>query len=80
MKASPKVRKRSEFQRVPCIHYLIRFGNFPVKALVNSGSEIKIMQLSFVRKQCLRICRIDVDAEKIDASKLVTYEMIIALF
>ena len=68
--------------RVPCIHYPVRFqkGQEQVKALLNSGSKVNIINLAFARKLGLYIRKTNVGAQKIDGSALETFEMVITDF
>ena len=66
--------------RVPCIHYLVRFQEEQVRALLNSGSEVNAMNPDYAWKLGLKIWRTNVRAQKIDGSALETFEMVIADF
>lgn len=70
----------SEFQRVPYIQYPTRFGYHLVKAPINSGSKINVMQLCFVGKLGLYFHKIDNSAQKINNDRLETFGMIIVSF
>lgn len=51
-----------------------------IEALIDSDREVNIMQSRFVKKLGLCIQKIDVDAQKIDGSRLETFVMVIAFF
>ena len=69
-------------QRVPCIRYPVQFqeNQEVVRALVDSSSEVNAMTLAYAAKLGVATRKTDVDAQKIDGSALVTYEMVIAGF
>ena len=69
-----------EVVRVPCIQYLVQFQEKQVKALLNSGSKVNVMNLDFARKLDLKIWKTNVGAQKIDGSALETFRMVIADF
>ena len=48
-----------------------------MKALINFGSEINIINPAYATKLGLRIEKIDVGAQKIDGSYLDTFRMVI---
>lgn len=60
-KRNPKVQEESEYQRVSCIYYYVKFGKFSVEALIYFGSKINATWPSFTKKPGLCICKIDVD-------------------
>lgn len=78
--ADRNIQEKSELQGILCIHSTIQFGEFPIKMLTDLNSKVNAMQLSFARKQGLRICKIDINTQKISDSRLEAYEMVIALF
>ena len=57
-------------QRVPCVHYPIRFKKKKVQALIDSGSEVNAMTPAYASRLGLRVYRADVRAQKIDGSTL----------
>lgn len=63
-----------------CIQTFIQFSEFLIETLINSSNKVNKIELSFARKLGSYICKTNVDVEKIDGSRLETYEMIIALF
>ena len=80
MTASPEA---NTLQRVFCIHYLVQFQGGQarkVRAFINSGSEVNIMNPAFAAKLGLSICPRGIGAQKIDGSALRTYGMAIVGF
>ena len=77
-----ETRKKDDvaLQRVPCVHYLIRFKKKEVQALINSGSEVNAMTPANVSRLGLRVDRTDIKAQKIDGSTLKTFEIVLASF
>ena len=69
-------------ERVPCIHYPLRFrkDTAGVRALIDSGSEINAMSPVYASKLGLRVHHTDVEAQKIDGSILQTFGMVLANF
>ena len=67
-------------QRVPCVHYLIRFKKKEVQTLIDSGSEANAMTPAYASKLGLRVHRINIGAQKIDSSTLETFGMVLASF
>ena len=67
-------------QRVPCIHYLIRFKKKEVQALIDLGSEVNAMTLAYALRLGLRVHHTNVGAQKIDDSTLQTFGMVLANF
>ena len=79
-KKAPKVRV---LDKVPCIYYSVQFckdKNKDVLALLNSGSEINAMTLTYAAYLGLKLRVTNVRAQKIDGSSLATYSMIITAF
>ena len=66
--------------RVPCIYYPIQFQEKQVRALLNSGSKVNVMNPDYAWKLGLKIRKTNVGAQKIDGSTLETFEMVIADF
>ena len=68
--------------RVPCIHYPIRFkkSEVQVQALLDSGSEVNAMTPGYASKLGLKVRPTDVGAQKIDGSTLETFGMVLASF
>lgn len=59
-KTDPKAQEGSELLGVPYIHYPVQFIEFPVEALINSASDVNVMQPSFAKNLGLRICKVNV--------------------
>ena len=75
--------REEALEHVPCIHYPNQFNNTNralVQALIDSGSEVNIVYLSFVKQLGLSIKPTDVRAQKIDGTILDTHEMVVAAF
>ena len=69
--------------RVSYIHYLVQFQKNKgaiIQALINSGSEINTMAPAYAAKLGLKVCPINVGAQKINSSSLKTFGMVIAGF
>ena len=66
--------------RVPCIHYLVRFQEEQVRALLDSGSKVNAINPDYARKLGLKIRKTNIGAQKIDGSALETFGMVIADF
>ena len=66
--------------RVPCIHYPVWFKNNKVWALINSGGEVNAMTPTYAAKLGLKVWNTNVGAQKIDASTLKTFQMVLASF
>ena len=65
------------------IHYPVQFkntGEAQVQALINSGSEVNAIPLTFAKQLGLHIRPIDVGAQKIDGTMLDSYGMVVAAF
>ena len=67
-------------QRVPCVHYPIRFQKKEVQALIDSGSEVNAMSPAYASKLGLKVHHTDVGAQKIDGSTLETFGIVLASF
>ena len=75
--------RKEALERVPCIHYPVQFKDTdraPVQALIDSGSEVNAIHLSFVKQLGLSIRPTDVGAQKIDGTTLDTHGMVLAAF
>ena len=70
----------SNLTQVLCIHYLINFGKKSVSIFFDSGSEVNAIYPNFAKKLSLTIRPTDVEAQKIDDFKLITYEIVVAAF
>lgn len=75
-----KIHKKFELQGVSYDHYPTRLIEFFFKALVKSDSKLNAIKPGFARKLGLRIYKTNVSTQKINGSKLETYEIVIALF
>ena len=74
---------REALERVFCIYYLVQFkdtNKAPLQALIDSGSEVNAIHLSFVKQLGLSIRLRDVGAQKIDGTTLDTHGMVVAAF
>ena len=69
-----------EVVRVPCIHYPIQFQEGQVRALLDSGSEVKGMSPAYTERLGLKTRKTYIKAQKIDGSALETFGMVIADF
>ena len=69
-------------ERMPCVHYPLRFRKetADVKALIDSGNEINAMTPAHALKLGLQVYHTDVGAQKIDGSTLQTFGMVLANF
>ena len=75
--------RKEALKRVPCIHYLVQFKDTdktPVQDLIDSGSEINAIYLSFAKQLGLPIRPIDVKVQKIDGTTLDTYGIVVVAF
>ena len=66
--------------RVPCIYYPVRFQEEQVRALLNSGSKVNAMSLSYAKRLGLKTRKTNIGAQKIDGSALETFGIVIADF
>lgn len=69
-----------ELQRVPCMQWLMQFGQYLIETHINFGSKINTIQPSFARKLGLNIGEINVDIQRINGIKLEIFDMVIACF
>ena len=68
---------------VPYIYYPVQFKNIDkaaVQALINSGSEVNNIHLSFVKQLGLPIRPSNIEAQKIDGTTLDIHGMVVAAF
>lgn len=65
---------------LPSIHYSSKICEFLVEALSYSGSKVNEIELNFIRKLSLPICKTDVGAFKIINDRLETYKIVNASF
>ena len=79
-----KVNKKDHdfLNKVFCICYLIWFkkSKVQIQALINSCSKVNAITLEYTLKLGLKICFINVKAQKIDSSILETFVMALASF
>ena len=67
-------------QRVPCVHYPIRFKKKEVWALIDSGSEVNVMTTAYVSRLSLKVYCTNIRAQKIDSFTLKTFRIVLANF
>ncbi len=72
-------KTEEELERVPCIRYLVTFKD-QTEALLDSKSEVNAMSQVFVQPLGLKICKTNVEAQKIDCTTLETYGMVVSTF
>ena len=69
---------------IPCIHYSVQFkkdtSKAQVQALINLGSEVNAIYLTFAKQLGLPIRPTNVRAQKINGTMLDTYEMVVVAF
>ena len=80
--ASTTNAREKALERVSYICYLVQFkkDKTPLQPLINLGSEINAMYLSFAKQLGLLIRLTDVRAQKIDGTTLETHEIVVAVF
>lgn len=69
-----------KLQRVLYIQYLVLFCQVLVQAFIDLGNEVNTIKPSFAKKLGLHIIKTEVGTQKIDGSRLKTFEMIITFF
>ena len=72
-------KKEEELERIFCIWYPVTFKN-QIEVLLDSGSEVKVMNPVFASQLGLRIWKTNVEAQKIDDTTLETYGMVVSTF
>ncbi len=72
-------KTEEELERVPCIQYSVTFKD-QTEALLGSGSEVNTMSQVFAYQLCLKICKTNVRAQKIDGTTMETYKMVVSIF
>ena len=74
--------KDQQLERIPSIQYLVKFkkSHIAVQVLLDSGNEVNVMILTYTAKLKLRICSINVGAQKIDVSTFLPYGIVLANF
>ena len=69
---------------VPYIHYLVQFkkniNRAQVQALIDLGSEVNAINLTFTKQLGLPIQPTDIGAQNIDSIMLDTYKMVVTAF
>lgn len=68
-KADFKALKRSKLQQFSCIHYPAQFF---IKTLIDSNSKVNTTEPNFMKKLSFRICKINIDLQKIKLSYWLT--------
>lgn len=76
----PIPKSKSKLKCVSYIKYLIGVKQQLVEALINSDSEVNVINQDFTKKLVLEIYKTKVDAQKIDSLKLDTFGMVITSF
>ena len=66
--------------RVSCIHYPARFQEEQVRALLDNGSKVNVMNPNYAWKLGLKIRKANIGAQKIDGSALEIFAIVIADF
>ena len=78
------LEQEEALERVPCIHYSVQFkkdaSKAQVQALINSGSEVNAIHLTFAKQLGLPIRPTDIGVQKIDGTTLDTYEIVVTAF
>ena len=72
--------REEALERVPCIHYPVQFKWDTAQALINLGSEVNAIHLTFAKQLGLPVRPTDIRAQKIDDTTLNTYGMVVAAF
>ena len=72
-------KKEEKFDRVPYIWYLITFKD-QTEALLDSESEVNVMNQVFAHQLALKIWKTNIEAQKIDGTILETYGMVVLSF
>ena len=76
--------KEEALERIPYIHYPIQFkkdtNKTRVQTLINSGSEINTIHLSFAKQLGLSIRLTEIGIQKIDGITLDSYGIVVAAF
>ena len=68
---------------VPCIFYLVQFQKDKGKdvlALLNFGSKVNAMTLTYIAQLDLKLQKTNISAQKIDKSSLKTYSIVSSAF
>ena len=77
-----ETNKKMTLEQVPCIHYPLHFWKniAIVRVLVDSGSKVNAMTLTYAAKLGLKVRKTDIKAQKINGSTLETFEMVLVDF
>ena len=67
-------------ERVFYTHYPVEIKKNKVQALIDLGSEVNAIHLSFAKQLGLPIRPTDIGAQKIDGTMLDTHEIVVAAF
>lgn len=67
-------------KRVPYIQYPVQFNKKEMRALINSSSKVNTMTPSYALKLGLKICQINVRAQKINDSTVKIFGMVLVSF
>lgn len=62
------------------IYYPVLFKKNKIRALIDFDNKIKAISLEYISKLGLKICFIDVRAQKIDNSTLKIFEIVLTSF
>lgn len=81
IEASNKDKKTLE--RVLYIHYLLDFRKDKknkIQALINLSSKVNTIAPRYITKISLKVCHINIGAQKIDGSTIKMFEIVLANF
>ena len=74
-------KKEEKLEQVPCIWYPVTFKDQDqTEDLLDSGSNINVINLIYASQLGLKIWKINIEAQKIDVTILETYEMVVSTF
>ncbi len=68
-----------ELEEIPYIWYPVTFKD-QIKALLDSKSKVNVISQAFAHQLGLKICKTNVEAQKIDGTTLKTYGMVVSTF
>lgn len=69
--------EKIELEKIPSIYYLIRVYWDKIWALLDSRSEVNIINLDYAQKLCFYIQKPSIEVQKIDGFVLVTFKIVI---
>ena len=72
-------RTEEELKRIPCIRYFIIFKD-QIEAVLDSESKVIIMNQVFAHQLGLKICKTNIEAQKINGTTLETDKMVVFIF